>query len=393
MTYTCKNCKEVSESQFCSNCGQEKIDRFTFKNFLKLFTSAIEFERGLLLNLKELTLSPSSMIKAFLDGKTKSYLNPFSYFLIAFGLYSLAFILSDKIDIYGLDINSMSGIDQENQPFSFIIIITGHLAFAVANFVVFKKKWNLIESYIISLFIASQLLFIYSILLFIISGGISEWFFISPSIYAIWVLYGLYSLKLKTFFFRLLAVFIITISITASITFLILATKQIEYSKVSESSKEDYLNQRISSIESNTELFYITLKFDSTYSFIRRSSKSMTNHISSLKEELITLTGGILEDGTYTGRYRKVDRILFQNNEKRLENLNNELNNWQLNLIQCKCEPQEAYFEKNRYRNLSLIKTLEELNNLYVNVLTIERECILAKETKRITNTKSEFTD
>ena len=86
---TCLNCKTVYESKFCPECGQKsETKRFTIQKVVNDTLSTVtETDKGFFLNLKNLTLSPGNHINDYLDGKRIRVFNPFSYAIIAIGLY------------------------------------------------------------------------------------------------------------------------------------------------------------------------------------------------------------------------------------------------------------------------------------------------------------------
>jgi hypothetical protein len=80
----CKNCSTLLSGSFCSECGQKYIDkRFTLKDSISsIFYAVFNTDHGFIYTSKSLILSPSSVIKDFLNGITIRYIHPFRFLLI-----------------------------------------------------------------------------------------------------------------------------------------------------------------------------------------------------------------------------------------------------------------------------------------------------------------------
>ena len=85
----CLNCKTIYEGKFCPECGQKsETKRFTFQKITNdTLTTLTNTDKGFFFNLKHLTLAPGKSINNYLEGKRKQVFNPFSYALLAIGLY------------------------------------------------------------------------------------------------------------------------------------------------------------------------------------------------------------------------------------------------------------------------------------------------------------------
>ena len=85
----CLNCKTIFEGNFCPNCGQKsQTKRFTFGKIINdAFKTITNTDKGLFSNFKNLTLHPGKYINGYIEGKRINVFNPFSYALIAIGLY------------------------------------------------------------------------------------------------------------------------------------------------------------------------------------------------------------------------------------------------------------------------------------------------------------------
>ena len=85
----CINCNIEFEGDFCPTCGEKKhIDRITFQSITtSVFSGLLDMDKGLLFNLKNLTLHPKKTILDYVKGKRRQVLNPISYAIITISVY------------------------------------------------------------------------------------------------------------------------------------------------------------------------------------------------------------------------------------------------------------------------------------------------------------------
>jgi hypothetical protein len=79
----CANCGHETHANYCPQCGQRKQERFTFDYILGEILAVLSYDKGLITNFVHLFLRPSRTVIAYLNGKTKPYYPPLSYFLMA----------------------------------------------------------------------------------------------------------------------------------------------------------------------------------------------------------------------------------------------------------------------------------------------------------------------
>lgn len=91
----CKNCQNSLNKQdlYCNNCGGKVIEKkITFK---QLFKEVIENVFGLdnkfFLTLRMMIAHPDIVIKEYLEGVRKRYMNPFAFLAVSAGISLLAF--------------------------------------------------------------------------------------------------------------------------------------------------------------------------------------------------------------------------------------------------------------------------------------------------------------
>ena len=120
----CKNCDQVFDGNYCSNCGQAAIGQFTFRYLWELVQQDLfDVDRGLLRTVKELTTRPGHMIRDYLSGKTKSYFSPLKYLLVCVALFYFLNSLvdgSDKVEVGNVSSEEMKEfVFNSHSAFSF----------------------------------------------------------------------------------------------------------------------------------------------------------------------------------------------------------------------------------------------------------------------------------
>lgn len=91
----CKNCQEVleEEAKFCSNCGAEVIhDRLTLKRIWKNFASDFfGWDNKYLFTWLQLVIRPEIVLKEYLNGTRKKYIQPIAYIAIGTAIAMIIF--------------------------------------------------------------------------------------------------------------------------------------------------------------------------------------------------------------------------------------------------------------------------------------------------------------
>lgn len=84
----CKNCGKESDQNFCSNCGQKRIDeRWNLKKLIRsAFTTVFNIEKGFFYTFRELVFHPGKVVGDYLNGRTIPYTNPFRYVVVAIAI-------------------------------------------------------------------------------------------------------------------------------------------------------------------------------------------------------------------------------------------------------------------------------------------------------------------
>lgn len=168
----CKNCKHhLSETDhFCPNCGARVIGkRLTFKFFFAEFLEKVlSVDNKLLKTFWHLIIKPDVVIKSYVDGVRKRYLEPFSYLLISITLSGISILLMRESAIDSMaEMNTtqselMAQFYKDMMNFiydynAFITALTIPL-YALISWIVFynKKLFNYVEHVILYMYSTAQ---------------------------------------------------------------------------------------------------------------------------------------------------------------------------------------------------------------------------------------------
>lgn len=83
---TCRNCGAERTGPYCARCGQHALegDRLTPRILWREFNQRfLHLEHGLFLTIRELTTDPGGLIRRYLAGERKRYVNPLGFLVIA----------------------------------------------------------------------------------------------------------------------------------------------------------------------------------------------------------------------------------------------------------------------------------------------------------------------
>lgn len=95
----CPNCGADEIGNYCSNCGQKIYrKRFTIRGFFEVVGNALNFEKGFIHTMLWMFLQPGKVVNDYLNGKTKSYINPLNYILVIAGVYAFLVLWLDILD-------------------------------------------------------------------------------------------------------------------------------------------------------------------------------------------------------------------------------------------------------------------------------------------------------
>lgn len=156
----CLNCNEITERNYCSNCGQKTdTHRINFKHFLvhDILHGVWHMEKGILFTIKEALTRPGKASLDYINGKRIKYYNVFYLIVLLVGLQLfLANYYEQLQTIYYPELHEkIQKMDQKSGAFlsdySKILILSLIPFFALTSFTLFRKqKLNLSEHFILS---------------------------------------------------------------------------------------------------------------------------------------------------------------------------------------------------------------------------------------------------
>ncbi len=169
----CKNCDTsiAGNYSYCPHCGQKtSVSRLNFKQAAKdIWVAFSNTDKGVLLLIKELVYKPGSVARAYIEGRRKTYLNPFSYLAIMVAI-ALYFVL--RFENVGLDYSQMDNSDVDLLRFSFkyfnVFILLMCPIYALTIWILFwRNQYNYLENLALSAYLSGQTMLYYVVALII----------------------------------------------------------------------------------------------------------------------------------------------------------------------------------------------------------------------------------
>ncbi|MGB5554912.1 MAG: DUF3667 domain-containing protein [Flavobacteriaceae bacterium] len=190
----CINCTLDHNENFCPNCGEKAgVKRITITSIVEhAFSTITNMDKGLLFNIKNLTVNPAKIISDYILGKRKGILDPITFLILSISIYLVVESIIGFGEIESIDENltetDVSAIGKAFGTFFKVYAkyfwILSILPLALSTKLVYKK-YNFLEHVAISSFVIGfatlvcliQFIIFQSILIF------------SPILYAvIWVM-------------------------------------------------------------------------------------------------------------------------------------------------------------------------------------------------------------
>ena len=173
----CKNCEQIVEGKYCSNCGQSSaVSKVNLTSFVaELSESIFQVNRGLIYTIKELFIRPGHSIRAFLEGKRKYHFKPIAY---TFLLSTIYFFLSQYFEsgtfvsdfVEGWS-SAFAGNEEDthdatalnwfadNYAYTMLLLLP---FFSLASFLAFiRSGYNYLEHFVLNAYITGQQAIIY----------------------------------------------------------------------------------------------------------------------------------------------------------------------------------------------------------------------------------------
>ena len=180
-TVECKNCNNLFEGKFCSECGQaantHRINALYFLHDIP--HSVLHVDKGFPYTFLQLVKRPAKALDEYVTGRRVSYDRPFSYVLI---MSAISVLIISRIRSFMQDLqqhteqtlHQTSFLSHYQAVFIFLMI---PLAGAITWLVFRKSKYNFWEHLLINTFLAAQLnvllvlISIFSLIKYLITGS------------------------------------------------------------------------------------------------------------------------------------------------------------------------------------------------------------------------------
>ncbi len=229
----CKNCSQLIEANFCSNCGQKKYKRINKKYvFDEVQYTFLHTNKGLLYSVKKILINPGKIAKDFIDGNRVNHYKPI---LLTFVLSGIAAFLAYKVvgtkDILNayyvekkMNSKFMADVMTIISSYSSMLMILLVPFFALTTKIAFRK-WGhnyyehiVMNSYILSYYTVITILIFHPIMFYLRHGSPTTFFKISQiplllvPLILVWFFKEFYSEKpLKKIILRVLAIIALVI--------------------------------------------------------------------------------------------------------------------------------------------------------------------------------------
>ncbi len=157
--HTCLNCGNTYEKNFCNECGQKAVRRFSIKGVLHdLPHSVFHVDKGIMKNVKSI-LHPQESVFGYIHGKRVSFFNPVLFFLLTLGFIMLAEHFMGKELEYIMNLEAWDGKMYDvgailSTNFKYMLLFAAFL-FALPSYFLYKKSsgFNYAEQVVSYIFI------------------------------------------------------------------------------------------------------------------------------------------------------------------------------------------------------------------------------------------------
>jgi len=224
---TCKNCGNITVSNYCSECGQStNVDRINFKNLLlELPNNIFQIDKGLFFTLKELSTRPGHSIREYLLGKRKNHFKPIAYLLILSTIYFLVTrfsvggtFINDVIEGY---VTGANGNEKSQRQIEILKLLSDNYAYTIlfllpvyslASYLAFRRsEYNYFEHIVLNSYITGHQAILYSVAALLCGIVATEDVVMIPALilsvsFAIWTMLQFFNKRsrVKVFFLAIL---------------------------------------------------------------------------------------------------------------------------------------------------------------------------------------------
>lgn len=140
---TCANCGNVYTGQFCNQCGQNQVHRYTLGHImhelLHIFTHA---DKGVLSFGWQVLVRPGTVALDMVEGRRKRYFNLFQYLVLIVGISTFVMTKTHLMEQTVQAVNNMTGLKTSPKMAGMQLQIVGIL----------QKYFNLLQFFLIPVY-------------------------------------------------------------------------------------------------------------------------------------------------------------------------------------------------------------------------------------------------
>ncbi|RZK10674.1 MAG: DUF3667 domain-containing protein [Flavobacterium sp.] len=153
----CLNCDEITQRNYCSNCGQKTdTHRITLKHFLfhDIVHGVWHMDKGILFTLKQAILRPGKAAMEYIEGKRVRYYNVFYLILLMIGLGIFIESIYDSATLKFVSFATPDPVEDTRAydvlgKYVKFFILLAIPAYALNSYILFNKKKLLYSEHLI----------------------------------------------------------------------------------------------------------------------------------------------------------------------------------------------------------------------------------------------------
>ena len=186
----CIKCDSELIGNFCHNCGHPiELKRINGRYILKEISTVLNFDKGILYTIRELTLRPGKSVQVFINNERNRLVKPIIFLIITSLIYTIVqriFHFEDGYINYN-DVGDNGTVT--NQIFSWIANNYGYANILMAIFISFwikifnrKQSYNYFEYFVLLCFIMGM-----GMLIFTVFGVVDVVFDVKLMQFGVWI--------------------------------------------------------------------------------------------------------------------------------------------------------------------------------------------------------------
>lgn len=149
---TCPSCGASGQERFCPACGQERLEgRHTLTGFGRGILARVVGEEGVVHTAVQLAVRPGRVIRDYVGGKTRRYVNPVGYLLVMAAAFTLV----------GRVVSGSTGAADSDRLLAILVI---PFVAGVSRLLNGRRGFNLAEHLILVTYLGAQLLALLTLL-------------------------------------------------------------------------------------------------------------------------------------------------------------------------------------------------------------------------------------